>query len=490
MKHIIIIGAGPAGLTAALELLRKHPDRYSVTILEAENTVGGISKTVLHHGNRMDLGGHRFFSKSQRVNEFWESLLPFEHRPESDKEKAMLLRKRISRIYFRGKFFDYPISLKPQTLKNMGLVTTLHAGFSYLFSCVFKRKEESLEDFYINRFGKVLYRLFFESYTEKLWGRHPSQIAADWGAQRVKGLSLRTLWSNPKTPAEQKETSLIEEFWYPKLGPGQLWEEAARQIRALGGNILLETKVTGFQQENKKITQVYYEHQNTSHALQADAVFSSMALKDLATALPELSQEERDIGESLPYRDFVTLGLLFPKAALLCPDPKAAALPDCWIYVQDKAVKAGRIQLFHNWSPYLVADPETAWIGMEFFCKENDSFWNLPEEDCAKLAKEELCRIGLLKQDTPLLDFHREQVKKAYPAYFDSYYQIDKLRLSLDRIENLYCIGRNGQHRYNNMDHSMLTAMKATELFVSGQADRSPLWNINAEKEYHESASH
>ncbi len=509
MKHLVVIGAGPAGLTAALELLRRAPEAYAVTVLEAQEQVGGISKTVVHNGNRMDLGGHRFFSKSSQVNQFWEELLPFQGAPAKDDadgsvplspngpdpnlcDKVMLRRKRVSRIYYKKKFFDYPIRLKAKTLQQMGPITTLRAGTGYLFACIAKRKENSLEDFYINRFGKVLYRLFFESYTEKLWGRHPREISADWGAQRVKGLSLRALWkdlmSGKTVPSSQKETSLIEEFLYPKYGPGQLWEEAEKRICALGGKVLLGAEVTAVTTEGTRVTSVSYRRDGREQVLEADAVFSSMPLKDLVAALPQVPAEQRRIALGLPYRDFVTVGVLIHKEDLLCPDSAHTTLPDCWIYVQDRTVTMGRIQLFHNWSPYLLKEENTAWLGLEFFCQENDDFWTLSEESCTQLAIDELIRMGLVKEGARVLDSHRERVKKAYPAYFDTYEQMDSLRLYLNRFPNLYCIGRNGQHRYNNMDHSMLTAMKAVDLLLAGSRDKEELWQINAEKEYHEHA--
>ncbi len=510
--HVVIIGAGPAGLTAAYELLEK-PEAFRVTILEEDTRVGGISKTVQHAGNRIDIGGHRFFSKDARVTDWWEQMLPMQGQPALDErvlerearlssggpdpereDRVMLNRRRVSRIYFGGSFYDYPISLKWSTFRNMGLFTTLRAGFSYLYACVRKLPETSLENFYINRFGKVLYSMFFESYTEKVWGRHPSRISADWGAQRVKGLSILALIKNilerllPKS-RRTVETSLIEEFAYPKFGPGQLWETVCDQVRARGGDVLLDKTVTGFSCDQNRITAVHCG----GEAIPCDLVLSSMPLRALIAGLPGVPAEIRQIADGLPYRDFVTVGLLVDRLKHKNTTgirTLGDIVPDCWIYVQDQSVKLGRVQIFNNWSPYMVQDPlNTVWVGLEYFCAEGDEFWNLTEEACTRLAVEELIRIGIIGDDTPILSSCRERVAKAYPAYFDTYAEIDRIKTYLDGFENLYCIGRNGQHRYNNMDHSMATAFEAVSNIRAGVASRENVWNVNTEQSYHEKKS-
>ncbi len=512
MKRVLIIGAGPAGLTAAHELLSKYPGEYQVTILEESNAIGGISRTVVHTGNRMDIGGHRFFSKDPAVMEFWKTVMPLQGAPSFDDrllqrdkplthngpdpdrdERVMLVRDRVSRIYYNKKFFDYPITMKPQTFRNMGLVSTVKAGFSYVRSAIFKKPEDSLENFYINRFGKVLYSMFFEGYTEKLWGRHPSEISADWGAQRVKGLSIRALikdmWNKcfGKKEASKVETSLIEQFWYPKLGPGQLWETVADEIEKMGGVIMKNHPVTGLHKENGRIVSV----QAAGKTWEADTFISSMPVKDLMDAITgeTPSPEYMAISDGLPYRDFVTVGLLVPRLALENQTPIKTLgniVPDCWIYVQDTGVKLGRIQIFNNWSPYLVKDAQnTVWIGLEYFCSEGDVFWNLPEDECVEFAVNELVSMGIIEKDS-VLDSHRERVKKAYPAYFDTYEQMDKLVDYLNGIDNLYCIGRNGQHRYNNMDHSMVTAMRCADHIAGKIPSKNAIWQVNTEQEYHE----
>lgn len=510
-KKVVIIGAGPAGLTAAYELL-KNSDIKPI-VLEEEKFVGGISRTYEYHGNRMDVGGHRFFSKNDKVNAIWEELMPIqgapsyddailgiqkpfkENGPDPEKEdNVMLLRNRVSRIYFLKKFFDYPISLKPQTFINMGFVRTMKSGFGYLGSCIHKREENSLEDFYINRFGKPLYQLFFEDYTTKLWGVHPSKLSADWGAQRVKGLSLWKTLLNAITKPFKKdnkkvETSLINQFEYPKYGPGQLYAKMASEVEKMGGKIIYDEKVNRIELKDGQITCVIAESGNR---YDCDACFSSMPIKDLFTSFGEGSVDEDvySIATSLPYRDFITVGLLLDKLKIK-NKTKIKTLnnivPDNWIYVQERTVKMGRIQIFNNWSPYMVSDPDNkVWIGLEYFCSEGDEMWNASDEEFIDFAVKELISMDIIESKDNVLDSCRLKVKKAYPAYFGSYDHFDKVRERLDKIPNLFCIGRNGQHRYNNMDHSMLTSIVAVNDFLDGKSDHSDLWNVNAEKEYHE----
>lgn len=514
MKRVIIIGAGPAGITAGYELLKQSKE-YEVTILEESAQVGGISRTVYYNGNRMDIGGHRFFSKDDRVNRWWMEILPRQGAPAYDykklkrhvplvrggadpeiSDKVFLVRNRVSRIYYRHKFFDYPVKMNQNTIRNMGFLTTCAAGFSYICSCVFKKPETSLENFYINRFGKKLYMMFFEGYTEKLWGRHPREISADWGAQRVKGLSVLALIKDMvfkllphrRNNVKKVETSLIEEFYYPKYGPGQLWEEACADFLAMGGRLIKNAKVTYVCNEGESVRSVTCADGTT---YEGDIFLSSMPLKDLVAGMKDIPDNVAKVAAGLPYRDFVTVGLLLEKLNIK-NQTKIRTLgnivPDCWIYVQDTGVKLGRIQIFNNWSPYMVAKPEeTVWIGLEYFCNENDAYWNKNEEEWVSLASEELVKMGIISSSDAILDAHMEKVKKAYPAYFDTYNRIDEVVSYLNTLENLYCIGRNGQHRYNNMDHSMATAFEAVGNILSGGAkDKSAIWNVNTDKEYHE----
>lgn len=520
MKKVIIIGAGPAGLTAGYELLKDKKEEYEVVILEETNEIGGISRTVRYNGNRMDIGGHRFFSKDEEVMNFWEELMPIQGtnsfddeklerekplkiggpNPEKD-DKVMLVRTRVSRIYYLKKFFDYPISLKLQTFTNMGLFRTIKAGFSYLKTIFVKKPEDSLENFYINRFGKVLYSMFFEKYTEKLWGRHPKEISADWGAQRVKGVSITAVIKDAfskifksKKKKEQVETSLIEQFWYPKYGPGQLWETLAEKIEENGGKILKGYSVKKLKIEDKTIKSVVCEVNGTEVILEGDIFISTMPVKDLVTGFAgiDIPQDMRDIATGLPYVDFQTVGVLVKKMKLANKTKMKTLgniVPDCWIYVQEPEVKMLRLQVFNNWSPYLVKDAEnTVWIGLEYTCQENDKYWNMSDKEFSEFAINELASMKIIDKED-VLDSHREKVKKAYPAYFDTYEHMDKLVTYLNTFGNLYCIGRNGQHRYNNMDHSMATAFEAVKNIKEGVTEKDNIWNVNTEKEYHEEKS-
>jgi len=513
MKKALIIGAGPAGLTAAYELLTKSKD-YQVVIFEETDKFGGISRTVNYKGNRMDMGGHRFFSKVPEVNEWWDKMLPRQGAPTYDDivlnrtmkmteggpdpektDRVMLRRNRVSRIFFDRKFYDYPISLKVETFKNMGLVKTVECGFSYLGAMLFKRKEKSLEDFYINRFGRKLYSMFFEYYTENLWGRHPSEIDPSWGAQRVKGVSILAVLKNALRKKSGKtggkvETSLIEEFSYPKLGPGQLWDVTAEEIKSLGGTIIMNAKVTKIRKEGNRIKGVTYIMDGKDIEIDGDIVISSMPVKDLVAGMNDVPADPARIAAGLPYRDYMTLGVLVPKLNLVNKTNVRTVgniVPDNWVYVQDRNVKMGRFQIYNNWSPYLVKDLEhTVWVGLEYFCFEGDSMWNMTEDEFAKMAIDEMVTLNLINDAKEVMDYHMERVKKAYPAYFDTYDEMDKLIEYLDTIDNLYCVGRNGQHRYNNIDHSMCTSFEVVKNIISGKKDRSNIWNVNTEKEYHE----
>lgn len=514
IKRVIIAGAGPAGLTAAYELAKTG--EYCVTVFEELDMVGGISRTMNHNGNRIDIGGHRFFSKDESVMKWWECIMPLQtspakdelllgatvtsgkHNPESN-DRVMLHRKRVSRIFYLRRFFDYPVSLSLRTLRAMGLKRTFKAACGYLAAVIKKRPEDSLESFYINRFGRPLYRMFFEDYTEKVWGVHPSQLGADWGSQRVKGLSVFAILKDmmakcfrSRRDASKVETSLIEEFLYPKYGPGQMWETVAAEATNMGAKIQLQTPVKKIHLTNGKITSVTVrDKEKGEHEMACDIFLSSMPVKHLIAAMDgiEIPAEVKRIASGLPYRSFITVGLLVDKLAIkneTAIRTYDSRVPDTWIYVQERNVKLGRIQIFNNWSPYMVKDFEnTVWLGLEYFCNEGDEMWELPDDDFIKMAIRELEFIGIIKPED-VKDSVRIKIPKAYPAYFGSYNEFDKVREFLDTIPNLYCIGRNGQHRYNNMDHSMLTAMEAVRDIESGCTDKSALWSVNSEKDYHE----
>lgn len=516
LKKVLIIGAGPAGLTAAYELLTRSKE-YEVIVFEETECLGGISKTVNYKGNRMDMGGHRFFSKVPEVNAWWERMMPLQGKPSKDdlllareiplapygpdpslEDIVMLTRHRVSRIFFDGKFYDYPISLKPETFRNMGFVNTVKCGCSYLASVLHKLPEDNLENYYLNSFGRKLYTMFFEYYTENLWGRHPSEIDASWGAQRTKGLSIGGILKDVLGKVlhvnnREVNTSLIEQFKYPKLGPGELWEVTATKVEELGGTILKNAEVVALQRDGNHLTSLSYLQNGKETDVEGDYVISSMPLKDLVAGMNDIPKEISDIAAGLPYRDYMTLGVLVKKLKLRNETnikTIGGIVPDCWVYVQDRNVRMGRFQIYNNWSPYLVADLEnTVWLGLEYFCNEGDDLWNQTEEDFAEIGIGEMLKIGLISSEDDVIDYHMEKVKKAYPAYFDTYDKINILTDYLDTIDNLFCVGRNGQHRYNNLDHSMMTSFEAVKCILSGSNDKRPVWNVNTEKEYHETTA-
>ena len=518
MKTAVIIGAGPAGLTAALELLRRSDVRPIV--LEATERIGGISCTIRHNGNRMDIGGHRFFSKADRVMEWWTELMPIASTENgsgfhtiryqnqerlitagtdgaSDPDLVMLVRPRKSRIYFLRSFFDYPLALNVQTLRQLGFWRMIKIGIGYLRAKIFpRRNEKTLEDFLINRFGRQLYLTFFKSYTEKVWGVPCDQISAEWGAQRIKGLSLRTAIAHffKKTFSRKKaggiaqkstETSLIERFLYPKYGPGQLWEYVAALVKGKGGEVRMGWRAGKLRVEGPRVVSVdAVDDQGIWHTIPADYVFSTMPVRELIHSLDvEVPENIRAIADGLIYRDFITVGLLVDR--LTVTEPDGGPLRDTWIYIQEPDVLMGRLQIFNNWSPYMVADPSKVWIGLEYFCYETDGLWNMADDEIARFAIAEVEKIGILKSDQ-VRDSHVVRVPKTYPAYFGTYDRFDEIVRYMDRFENLFLVGRNGMHKYNNQDHSMLTAMTAVDQIVAGKIDKAALWEINTEQEYHE----
>ena len=521
-KTAIIIGAGPAGLTAAYELVTKTD--ITPIIIEKSNDIGGLSKTVVHNGNRMDIGGHRFFSKSDRVMEWWQNILPIQvsgltldkkkgmphHQkkvniaPPIDEpnrgmgDKVMLVRKRLSRILFIGKFFSYPISLNKKTIANLGAHRMIKIGLSYLWVRLFKvRHIRSLEDFFISRFGKELYTTFFKDYTEKVWGLPCTEIDASWGAQRIKGLSIsrallhavRSVFKNDTSISQKNtDTSLIEQFLYPKFGPGQMWETVADIVQEKGGVIIKNSDVTGISIIKGMVTGLTYTDSLTGikSVLTGDYFFSTMPVKDLIAAMgTAVPDQVRDIAQNLQYRDFITVGLLLNKLKIKNGENADQQITDNWIYIQEKEVKIGRLQIFNNWSPYMVADIDKIWIGLEYFCNEGDELWSMTDEDFIKFAIDELHQINIIDREN-VVDQHIVRMLKTYPAYFGSYAQFDVVSNFTNQLDNLFLIGRNGMHKYNNQDHSMLTAMAAVENIINGEKSKVNLWEINTEQDFHE----
>ena len=517
METAIIMGAGPAGLTAAYELLTTT--NIKPVIIEMDNQVGGISKTINYKGNCIDIGGHRFFSKSERITAWWLKFLPLESAGTNDpialtyqnKTTAiktassenvdgprMMVRPRKSRIYYNHAFFDYPLSLNAKTLKNFGISKLSRIGFSYTKAKLFpKKNEQTLEDFFINRFGNELYRTFFKAYTEKVWGVACSEIPADWGRQRIKDLNIgkvlkqafTSMFSKNKSLTQKGvSTSLIEQFLYPQKGPGQMWETVASKVIELGGEIRMHTKVEKINTENDQlIGSITCRDLQTGELseLKGDYFFSSIPIRHLVRGLQPITipEEIRQIAANLAYRDFMIVGLLFRK-----PENREgtiAELTDNWIYLQDQNLIAGRLQMFHNWSPYMVPDENTVWVGLEYFCRTTDEIWNMDPKEMIQLAYRELVKTGLIVKEE-LLDGTVIKVPKAYPSYIGSYEQFDKVQNWLDRFDNLYCVGRNGMHRYNNTDHSMMTAMTAVENIINKQKSRANIWAVNMEQDFHE----
>lgn len=518
-KKVFIIGGGPAGLTAAYELARRGWNQ--VVVVEREQQLGGISRTLAYKGNRIDIGGHRFFSKSERVMSWWKNMMPlqgapacddkllqrkvplFENGPDPDTDdRVMLVRSRLSRILFMRKFFHYPVSLSLDTLVNLGPVRVVKMGLSYAWSLLYKRREKSLEDFFINRFGKELYKTFFQDYTAKVWGVPCHEIGADWGAQRVKGLSVAKVLAHAlsklafwkRRDKQSGETSLIEEFWYPKYGPGQLWECVGDEAEKLGVSIWKGQDVVGICMKGDcvhslRIRDVASGEERDEYT---DFVISSTSVQELIRKMGDTVPERvKQVADGLVYRDFMTVGVLVNKLRLKSKQMNTTVgehgvVPDNWIYVQENDVKVGRLQIFNNWSPYLVADNSKTWVGMEYFVNEGDDLWKMSDEAFCSFAESELESIGVIDK-TDVLDHVVFRIPKAYPAYFGSYKSFGEIRQWVDSIPNLYLVGRNGMHRYNNMDHSMLSAMEAVNNITSGVTDKSNIWNVNTEKSYHES---
>ncbi|MEA3244803.1 MAG: NAD(P)/FAD-dependent oxidoreductase [Gemmatimonadota bacterium] len=535
----IIAGAGPAGLTAAWELLART-DIVPI-VVEATDATGGIARTHVHAGNRIDLGGHRFFSKSARVMDWWFSILPRQGAPASDDaarahdvelasdavvrrlergpdgrprvveergpapdparaDGVMLQRPRLSRIYWRRNFFPYPLGITLLVAWRLGLLNTALITLSYLKAQLFPRRDETyLDAFFTNRFGRRLYETFFRGYTEKVWGVKCSEIRADWGAQRIKGLSLTRavshavrdlLSSDFAKQQKERETSLITRFYYPKLGPGQVWEVVERQVVEAGGTVRHGARVVGVAMEAGRVSRVTVEDVRTGQReeMRCDWFFSTMPVRELVEAVaPPPPAAVRDVAAGLQYRDFMTVGLLLRRLHVLergrAPQP---TVRDNWIYVQDESVHVGRIQVFNNWSPYLVADPaNTVWVGLEYFLNDTDDLWRARDADLVALASRELEQIGFARA-ADVLDGCVLRMPKAYPAYFGSYDRLGEVRGWVRAVPNLFCIGRNGMHRYNNQDHSMLTAMLAVDNILAGREDDANLWDVNLEMVYQE----
>lgn len=490
-EKVLIIGAGPAGLTAAYELAKTK--KYEILVIEQLPQVGGISRTINYKNNRMDIGGHRFFSKSEWVMNWWASFMPIQEEKcfvNEASPDAMLVRPRLSRIYYLRRFFNYPIRANIETAQKLGLIKITKILLSYVKIKIKPIKAENdLEKFFINRFGRELYKTFFRDYTEKVWGVPCHDISAEWGAQRIKGLSIRkTLLhaikrKNGDIKQKKTETSLIEKFLYPALGPGQLWEKVASHLKIMNVDIKLNHLCKRIEIFHSEAITANIENNacKTVTLVEFDHVISTMPIRDLFEAItPTPPSEVMDVATGLVYRDFVTIGVLIEK------NEELEKLKDNWIYIQEPEVKLGRLQIFNNWSPALVDNPDNIWLGLEYFCQEGDEFWSLSDEKIAELAINELKKIEIIGSQK-VLDHHVVRVPKAYPAYFGSYQDFQKIIDYSEGISNLFLVGRNGMHKYNNQDHSMLTAKEAANNIIAGKKCKKHIWSINTEEEYHES---
>ncbi|MFN2568157.1 MAG: NAD(P)/FAD-dependent oxidoreductase [Candidatus Dormibacteria bacterium] len=464
-NHVAIIGAGPAGLTAAYQLRKRG---VPLTVFEADSVVGGISRTAEAEGWRFDIGGHRFFTKVGPVERLWYEILG---------EENFLLRPRMSRIFYRGTMYDYPLKAF-NALKGLGLLETLRCFLSYGWVRIRPPKDQTkLEGWVAARFGWRLYRTFFQTYNEKVWGIPANQIEADWAAQRIKNLSLLKAVTNALLPSRGggNVTSLIEEFRYPKYGPGMMWEFARDKVEALGGTVRMNSPVTALHHAQGRVEAVTTGQGGAQERIAASDVISSMPLSQLVLAMdPPAPDEVRRAARGLRYRDFLTVAVVVPMDC---------SFPDNWIYIHDPEVKVGRIQNFGVWSPYMVKDGKTC-LGLEYFVNEGDEVWEQDDDSLVRLAKRELDRLGLARIDR-IESGYVVRMPKAYPVY-DSTYRanVDVLRSWLEtNAANVHPVGRNGQHRYNNQDHSMYTAMLAVENVLGADHD---IWSVNVEDDYHE----
>jgi protoporphyrinogen oxidase len=471
-KSVAVIGAGPAGLTAAYLLAKQGVE---VTVLEADPThVGGLARTAQYKGFRFDIGGHRFFSKSQEVEDLWTELLPDD----------LLERPRSSRIYYRGNFFAYPLRAG-EALRKLGVLEAVRCVLSYLKARALPiRNPKSFEDWVTNQFGRRLFDIFFKTYTEKVWGMSCREISADWAAQRIRGLSLRTAVLNALLPKNRPKArsqvvkTLIDTFRYPRRGPGMIWEACAEKIKALGGAIEMGQKVVGcsYNRRDELWTITHQDGRGYSHVTTARHLVSSAPLRQLAHGIvPKLSERALQSADSLKYRDFITVMLILKDRDLF---------QDNWIYIHDPGVKVGRVQNFKSWSPEMVPDPSLCCYGLEYFCFEGDGLWSSADEALIHQARMELETIGLAEAGD-VLDGCVVRQPKAYPVYDDHYAEnVAVLREELEsRFPTLHLVGRNGMHKYNNQDHAMMTAMLCVENIL---AERKvyDLWKVNQDAEY------
>lgn len=468
---VVCIGAGPAGLTAAYKLAKQE---VPLIVLEADPSyVGGISRTVNYKGFSFDIGGHRFFSKSEVVENFWTEILGSE----------MLIRPRKSRIFYKKKFFDYPLKAM-QALFNLGIFESVLCVASYFKSKVFPNKKiNSFEDWVCKHFGRRLFNIFFKTYTEKVWGMSCQEISADWAAQRIKGLSLSKAIISSLLPRNTDKASvvksLINSFRYPRKGPGQMWEATAEKIEKLGGEIIMGARVIKLihSSDNKSWNVIYRDFNDNEHIIECEQVISSAPMRDLVKAIsPSLSQEAIQAAQNLKYRDFLTVALMVKQTK--------KPFDDNWIYIHDPSVQVGRIQNFKSWSPAMLPDEKMDCYGLEYFCFEGDGLWNSADEDLIELAKREMAQVGLVDY-VDIVDGCVVRQPKAYPVYNDNYQQnVQCIKTEIEtNYQGLHLVGRNGMHKYNNQDHAMMTAILTVENILAGKK-LYDIWQVNQDAEY------
>lgn len=503
-KTALIIGVGPAGLTAAYELLQKTD--IQPILIEKSDHVGGMCVSVPYHGNLMDVGGHRYFTKFERIKKWWLQFLPLQTMPSSDDialnrdlkitlapdfdpqkmDDVMLKRYKLSRIYYLRRFFDYPVSLNFDTIFGLGLKRMTKIFFSYIKAKALPIKEEkTAEDFLINTFGRELYQTFFKDYTEKLWGIECREISAEWGRERIRGIyfweTLISLFKNIFIRKSKPE----DPFLYPKLGPGQLWDKVAEKITAQGGEFIFNSEVIDLDNQNGKINTITIRtNDGKTEKLSADYIICSLPIQNLIKMLHNVPQNVQEVAEGLMYRNFRAAAILLNKMTLKNTSKLPSVnniLPDTWVYIQESDVQMGRMQIYNNWSPYLLQNQNNVWIGFEYFGGDNDKIWNMSAAEFEKLAVSEGCKIGII-EEKDVLDVTSYKLEKAYPAYFGTYKRFDEIKNYLDTLSNLYPVGRNGLHKYINIDHVVLSGIAAADNIAQNMPDKDNIWNIDLTK--------
>lgn len=490
-KIAVILGAGPAGLACAYELIKKNTDIKPV-IIEKLDCVGGLSRTIYFDNLGVDIGGHRLYTTNPYIKSIWEEFLPHQSFPSIDdlytnritdypdggkdpeqEDDVMLIRNRFSSIIYNNTFFDYPIKFNIETIKKLGFLNSLSAGFSYIRSIFFKREVKNLEDFMINRFGQKLYNIFFKEYTKKVWGKDASEISSEWGEERIRKLSLaKTILNSVLSKFSflkfQKETSLIDKFYYPKFGCSQLWNKIAKYITDNGGKIIYNSEFEGFETNDDKIISINYKKDNETNKITANYFISSIPISELIKGI-DAPFDIKQNAINLPYRDYILVSFLLDHFNLKNKTEYKTIndiTPECWIYLQEPDAIASRIQIMNNWSPYLVGDINKNYlVSLEYYANEDDEFWAKTDDEIINLAIEEAEEYNLFDMKS-ILKTKIIREKRAYPSYFGTYKNIDKVKKFLSLYNNLYLIGRNGMHKYNNMDEAMLTGIQAANSII------------------------